>query len=181
VVNDRREFGTYVGQHGLVMENGQPSASSLSLPRPAGVVYDLVAGRLVPTTTRAGRLTWPVDLGSGDGGVFLVTPRAIGRVEIAAPETARTGNGVEVTIRVTDDAGEPVPAVVPLQVAIADPAGRSAEFSGYYVAQNGTLRLRLDLAANDRPGVWQIQVRELASGRAAVRYLRVQAERSTRP
>ena len=74
-----------------------------------------------------------------------------------------------------------LPAVVPLQVAIADPAGRSAEFSGYYGAKNGTLCLRLDLAANDRPGVWQIQVRELASGRAAARYLRVLAEKSTLP
>jgi hypothetical protein len=28
VVNDQREFGSYVGQHGLVMENGLPSRVS---------------------------------------------------------------------------------------------------------------------------------------------------------
>jgi hypothetical protein len=33
--------------------------------------------------------------------------------------------------------------------------------------------LKLDLAANDQPGVWQVRVRELASGQTASGYVRV--------
>ena len=34
-VNDLREFGDYVGHHGLVMENGLPTDAELSIRRPA--------------------------------------------------------------------------------------------------------------------------------------------------
>ena len=50
-INDRREFGDYVGQHGLVMENGLPSEAVLTVRRPGGTVYDLVDHRVVPATT----------------------------------------------------------------------------------------------------------------------------------
>jgi hypothetical protein len=35
------------------------------------------------------------------------------------------------------------------------------------------LELKLDFANNDSPGVWQIRVRELASGQTASRYVRI--------
>lgn len=173
VVNDRREFGSYVGQHGLVMENGLPSRAEVSLRRTAGMVYDLVAGRPVVARSTGGQMTWDVELGGGDGGVFLVVPRPIHSVAITGPDTAQTGGPADVAIAVVDVAGGRVPAVVPLQVEVSDPAGRRAEFSGYYGARDGSLRLRLDIAPNDRPGMWQIRVRELASGLTATRYMRV--------
>lgn len=77
VVNDHREFGTYVGQHGLVMENGLPSDGHLSVRRNAGHVYDLLDSRKVSTTLRRDALSWPVQLGPCDGGIFLVTPQPI--------------------------------------------------------------------------------------------------------
>jgi hypothetical protein len=62
---------------------------------------------------------------------------------------------------------------VPLRVDIRDAAGRDAERTGYYGAKDGRLELKLDLAANDQPGVWQVRVRELASGQTASHYVRV--------
>ena len=52
VVNDHREAGSYVGQHGMVMENGLPSEGEVSLLRGSGHVYDLVNGREVPAKAR---------------------------------------------------------------------------------------------------------------------------------
>ena len=63
--------------------------------------------------------------------------------------------------------------MIPLRVDITDPTGRSAEWNGFYGATNGTLKLKLDIADNDAPGVWQIRVRELASGLSASGYVRV--------
>jgi hypothetical protein len=58
-------------------------------------------------------------------------------------------------------------------VTIRDSESRSADLSGYYAALNGTAEIPLDIAPNDPMGTWQIEVRELASSRAAVRSFQV--------
>ncbi len=173
VVNDHREFGTYVGQHGLVMENGLPSDGQVTIRRNAGHVYDLLSHRKVSSTIRDETLRWPVQLGPCDGGIFLVTPRPIERIDIAALESARCGERMDVQITIADSTGAPVPAVIPLRVEITDPAGRPAEGSGFHGAASGTLKLKLDIADNDTAGVWQIRVHELASGLITSRFVRV--------
>jgi hypothetical protein len=123
-VNDRREFGDYVGQHGLVMEHGRPAEAELAVRRPAGHVYDLLVARPVAATVRDGRLRWRAEFGPGEGGVFLVVPRPIRGVTIAAPARAEAGTAAEVAVAVVDESGRPVPAVMPVHVEIRDPAGR---------------------------------------------------------
>lgn len=173
VVNDHREFGTYVGQHGLVMEHGLPSDGQIRIRRSAGHVYDLLVGREVPTGNHGDTITWPVQLGPCDGGVFLVTPLPIEQLEITASEFVQRGESLEVAITVADAQDRPVAAVIPLQVEITDPNGRVAEFSGHHGAVRGSLNLKLDIAANDTPGVWKIHIRELASGKSATRFVRI--------
>ncbi len=173
VVNDHREAGTYVGQHGLVQENGLPSSGQLTVRREAGVVYDLLQGREVPAEPRERGLSWPVQLGPCEGGVYLVTPQPIEEVAITAPAAATCGTSCDVSVSVRAAGGSAVSAAIPLRVDIIDPAGRPAEFTGYHAAPQGQLQLTLDLAFNDTPGVWQVRVRELASGRSATHYFRV--------
>lgn len=173
VVNDHREHGQYVGQHGMVMEQGLPSAGRLTLNLPAGHVYDLIASREVKTQQENDRLRWSTQLGPGDGRVYLVTPMAIADVSVNAPETAMRGSTAKLRIQVSDAQGIAVDAVVPLQVTIRDPDGREAEFSGHHAAVKGSLELSLNIARNDTPGVWEIRARELASGREAAAYVRV--------
>jgi hypothetical protein len=74
-VNDRREFGDYVGQYGLVMENGVPATAVLSLARSSGHVYDLVEGCALDAHVRDGRLTVAHTFGPCDGCVLMVTER----------------------------------------------------------------------------------------------------------
>jgi uncharacterized protein YfaS (alpha-2-macroglobulin family) len=92
---------------------------------------------------------------------------------VKAPHSVPRGEKVDVGVTITNASGKAVPAAIPVKVEISDPAGRLAEFSGYHAAKNGRLDLHLRLAPNDATGVWQIRVRELASGREAVVYLRV--------
>ena len=68
---------------------------------------------------------------------------------------------------------DPLAAVVPVDVHVRDPDGRLAEFSGAYGAANGQAEIVLDIAANDPFGIWQIDVRERASGLTASGYFRV--------
>lgn len=173
VLNDRREAGTYVGQHGLVLDVGLPSEGTLSLRRGNVHVYDLTARRAVGATDDDGTTRWPVALGPCEGNVFLVTERAIERVGVEVPERAALGQAVVCRVAITDAGGQPVEAVVPVRVDVRDPHGRPAEFSGHHGAAGGRLELKLDLAANDTPGVWTVDVEELASGLKTSRYFRV--------
>ena len=174
VVNDRREYGDYVGQHGIVMENGLPSDAELSIHRPSALVYDLVEHRQVPTRQENGKTIMDVHLGPCDGRVFMVTDRAVGKVGVALPKTVKRGGTAECTVSVTDGEGRPLDAVIPMEITILDAGGRPAEFSGYYATAEGTVKLALDIAPNDPPGIWQVEVRELAGGRTTIGYLRVE-------
>ncbi len=174
-VNDRRGFGSYVGGFGLVMEDGLPSQTKLQLNRQAGYVYDLLARReLLPEASDSG-LTLPLSLGPCEGRVFLVTDRPIRDVIVTVPETATLGKQALIEIAVTD--GEsPLDAVVPIEVRIVDPEGVEAEMTGYYGAAGGKLAIPIDFAPNDRTGVWEVRVKELASGREAAGYVRLNAQ-----
>ena len=174
-INDRREFGDYVGRHGLVMENGLPSEATLTLRRPGGAVYDLVAHRPVTATAAKGALSFPAALGPCEGRVYMVTDRPLAALRLTAPATVARGTAARCRVAVLDDRGQPLAAVVPLRVDFLDPAGRPAEFSGFYGAKDGQVEISFDLASNDTPGVWRLQVTELASGREADAYVRVSA------
>jgi hypothetical protein len=171
-VNDRREYGLYVGHHGLVMENGLPTDATLTVGR-GGYVYDLVDHREVETGHIEGDMSIDRHFGPCEGRVFMVTERPIDAVRVTAPEEATAGDTVTITAQVLGDDGEPMDAIVPVRVDLLDPHGRAAEFSGWYGAKDGTVEVTADLAANDVPGLWTIRVQELASGRTARAYMRV--------
>ncbi|MGI5816522.1 MAG: LamG-like jellyroll fold domain-containing protein [Armatimonadota bacterium] len=173
-LNDSREFGLYVGQHELVMENGLPTDATLELRR-EGHVYDLVANREVQTGGNAGSLSFDWHFGPCEGRVFMVTERPITDVRLTAPQQAAAGGSVAIAAEVLADNGEPIDGIVPVRVDIIDPHGHEAEFSGFYGARDGGVEINCDLAPNDVPGVWRIRVQELASGKVVNAYMTVSA------
>ena len=173
-VNDRREAGTYVGNYGMVMEDGLPSETTLTLRRRGGHVYDLTRQREVPATERGeDHMRVSLELGPAEGRILLVADRPVERVAIDVPATVSPGESIVVEVAVTDSQGAAVDAVIPLEVSVADPEGNPAEGSGFYGAAEGKLDLRLDLAPNDRSGMWEIRAREGATGRESRAYFRV--------
>jgi hypothetical protein len=165
VVNDHRQFGRYVGHHGIVMENGLPATAAVEVRRDGGTVYDLVDNRPVIAQQKDNRLVFETQLGPCAGRVYLVAPRPIDEIRLVVPGSVRQGASAACAIEVLDTAERPVDAVVPIEVDIRDAEGRRAEGSGYYGAADGRLEIRLDIAPNEPPGTWWIQARELASNR----------------
>lgn len=172
-INDRREFGNYVGHHGLVMEQGLPAQADFTIRRPRGHVYDLVEHRKVPTETDGDGLRMPVELEPGGGRLWLVTETPIERVAIQAPQEATCAGEALVRASVTDSAGNAIDAVIPLEFRVLDPDGRRSEFSGFYGAVDGEFTVPLAFAANDTTGVWTVEIRELASGIRARHFIRL--------
>jgi hypothetical protein len=177
-VNDLREFGDYVGHHGLVMENGLPAETTLRVNRDTGWAYDLAAHREVDVTGEDGWIGVESPLGPCEGRVLMITERAIARVRIEAPPSASPDERIPITVTVVDAEGVALDAVVPLRIDLLDPHGRPAEFSGYYGAADGRAEVRADIAANDVSGLWRVHAEELASGRTADAYVRVKGRGS---
>jgi len=174
VVNDRREFGNYVGQHGLVMENGLPATGTLTLKQDSANVYDLTRSAfLVPKRAATGELSWNVELGPCDGRIFMITPKPLLQIRLEAPESAVPGNVAAIKAMITTTQDTPLKAVIPLQIEVRDASGKTTEGTGFQAAENGIVAFTLDVAANENPGMWEIRVRELASGMEAVKYMKV--------
>ncbi|MES2599121.1 MAG: LamG-like jellyroll fold domain-containing protein [Verrucomicrobiota bacterium] len=173
VVNDRREAGNYVGQHGLVLENGVPSIGALNLGTETVNVYDLTRAAFLLPKREDNGLTIPLRLGPGEGRVFMISPAPILDVTLDLPETATCGNVAEAVIKVTTTGGKPMPAAIPVQVRIRDAEGGTGEWDGAHVVENGTLTLKLQLAKNETPGTWEVHVRDLASGIETAKWMKV--------
>lgn len=174
VINDKREYGSYVGQHGLVMENGLPASGVVSLKAESANVYELTGTQfIVPKRGDDGSMSWKVDLGPGDGKIFLVLPKPLLGLKLEVPESATAGQKAAVKLQITSTADSPLKAVIPVKVDIRDANGVLTEGSGFYAAENGVLDLTLDLAPNDDAGTWEVRMKELASGMEVVRWMKV--------
>lgn len=172
-INDRRIAGGYVGQYGLVLEQGVEADGNIIINRRGGVAYDLVANVRIDSISSGGSMVVPVHLGPGDGRLIMIVDSPIDHVRIEHPVDAVLGGKANVTIAVMSENDRPAAATIPVHVTIADPTGRIAESSGFYAASGGRLMLPIALARNDASGLWTIRVRELASGREAAAILPV--------
>lgn len=174
VINDHREYGTYVGQHGLVMENGLPSSGMLKLSADSAHIYDLTSTQfIVPKRGEDNTVSWPVDLGPGDGRIFMILPKPLLAMKVTSPETAKVGETAKIRCDITTTQEGITKAVIPMKVNIRDATGRLAEWSGYHAAENGVLEIGLNLAPNEEPGTWEIEFKELASGMVSRRWMKV--------
>jgi len=171
-VNDKREFGDYVGHHGLVMENGLPTDAVLSIAR-EGFVYDVLQSKQMDTKEENGKTLINWHFGPCDGALFMITRRPIKGIKIETVDEVARGDTATIDIKVCDDSGNALDAIVPVEFIITDPAGREGEYSGYYGAVGGILQVAYEVAANDFTGVWQVTARELASGCRNNAYFRV--------
>lgn len=178
--NDRRESGRYVGGHGLVMEDGLPSDTVLQTGKKGDHAYDLVAHQEIPVTAaEGGGSSIALSLGPCEGRVIMMTDRPVEKLAVSAPEKVSLGGTATIEVAITDAEGKPIDAVVPVELRITDPEGAPAEPNGYYGAADGKLSISLDLAKNDRVGLWEIRVKEGASGKLSRTYLRVHSGAKT--
>ncbi|NMA20575.1 MAG: hypothetical protein GX927_08340 [Lentisphaerae bacterium] len=163
-VNDRRDYGDYIGQYKKVMEKGLPLDSTIQLRRQKGTVYDLLQSQRVKASWKKGILSFKASFEGGQGRLYLITERPLRRIKMQVSKNMERNSSGELKISVLDSSGKPANAVLPLQISGQDSAGADIEISGYYAAVNGELTLPIDIAPNDLPGKWQLQVKDLASG-----------------
>ena len=175
LVNDAREPGDYVGQYGLVHEQGVPTTADVRLRSNAAAVYDLVTNQAVPFQREktTGALTIPITLGPCEGKLLMAVEKPISKASVTgADEITREAQWTGI-VQILDADDQPVNAVIPVHVEVFDAEGRLSEFSGYHAAVEGHLAVTLDIASNDQQGVWEVRIHELASGQRARHFFRV--------
>ena len=120
-INDKREFGDYVGQWKMVMERGVPNEGRVTVRRTAGAVYDLVRHESVPFSVLPnGETEIPVRYDTNDGKVLLLVDKPLGGLKFRAKPVdggARVGvisrdRGVMIPIKVVSATGKPFYGVV---------------------------------------------------------------------
>ncbi|MCQ2394793.1 MAG: hypothetical protein MJ249_10940 [Kiritimatiellae bacterium] len=167
-INDKRTFGDYVGPWGMTMEKGLPFAGEVTHADPARrvkAVYELSRGGEVAfTRSTDGTVKVPVSYETNDGRLFLFSPQKIASLAVNAPKTVACGAAFEVELRVLDEAGKPVAALLPVDVRVTTAEGRALDGVGYASAPGGVCRLRVQTNIDDAPGAYRLVCRELASG-----------------
>ncbi|MBQ2631544.1 MAG: hypothetical protein IJG13_17845 [Kiritimatiellae bacterium] len=140
-INDKREYGDYVGQWKMLAEKGLPNEGNVTVRRKAGAVYDLVAHKSVPFSNRDDRVEIPVSYTTTDGRILLVAPRQL------APLSISVAADGEVVVTSPDK-----DVMIPIEVAC------DGEKPRYGVVENGIWKRPYKTGAN-------LRVRNLADGR----------------
>ncbi len=163
-INDQRTYGDYLGQHRLVMEQGLPTKATVTMPR-SGYAYDLVKHKLIASAKKGEPIILEPDYAPGEGKLHMITDVKLDKIAaLVKPEKPSRGAPAHVFVWVCNQKDASPDAVIPIAVDIVDPEGRQAEFSGYYGAIAGNLKITLTFAPNDLPGKWTVNARCLASG-----------------
>jgi len=175
-VNDLRRVGDYLGPWGKVLDDGVAQRTKLRVRRSQCVIYDALAQRTVLDRTDGEWLTWDLQLGPGEGRMYVVRPSTISRVAVAGPETVTKGTIATVTVSVHTEKGTRAAGLVPLRVTIRGSQGIINDYSDYYVATDGTAKLTFPVARNEPSGDWCVEARELFGGVTGRIFFKVEAD-----
>lgn len=98
-INDRRDFGDYIGPWKRMREKGAPNEGYVYVKREAGAVYDLVRHQAVPFQAKKGWTRVPVSYTTCDGRLLLLTEKPLGDLAVTSETTA---DGLKVTVTSPD-------------------------------------------------------------------------------
>jgi hypothetical protein len=161
-VNDHRTYGERVGKYKSMLEKGLPETAEITLRDPGfePVIYELTTHRRIECRKSAdGNYLFKLNVPAAGGCIVALCPSAIGGAEIAFPPVISRGEPSVINICMDETVG-----LQPLKITINDPEGAQNEYSGYYLAENGSCSLEFIPAVNEPSGKWNIQISDLTSG-----------------
>lgn len=169
VVNDRRTAGDYVGQWGLVQEKGLANSGTVTVAHPAAAAYDLLNHKPIKLEKQKNSCSFKVELGPGEGLPVLLLDREIAAVKLDLPENILRNKPYNININILDNRNNNIKAFIPLEISIIAADGKKLPGSGFYAAENGSLKIAEVMASNASAGQAEITVRCLASGKTVSR------------
>ncbi|MBP1583998.1 MAG: hypothetical protein J6866_08590, partial [Victivallales bacterium] len=138
VINDKREFGDYIGQWGRVLERGVPNQGLVTVNRSVGAVYDLVRHCAVPFELADGKTSLKTAFDTNDGKIFLLTSRPLSPLAAETPKTIARGEAFDL-LATSPDTDVIVP--ISLEIILAD--GLRLDNSGAGIVKDGEFTRRI--------------------------------------
>ena len=172
-INDKRTFGDYVGQWGMIMEKGVATEGEITVNRKAGAVYDLVSNREIDFKSTGENCIIPVNLDAGGGGLFLIAEHPFGIITVNHPTEATLGKTFKVDVEIMDNRGTVSEALVPIEVNLLNPENKVMPGSGYFCAEDGVITIELTPSLNELSGNWQVVVKNLADAQVSNTILKI--------
>ncbi len=166
IINDKRNFGEYVGPWRKVLDEGVPNSTNIFIRRNFDYGYDLVNSRPLLITSRKDSSGFHAELDKRAGMLVMLLTEEINEVKLEVSEVA--DNSFKATVKVLNRSGAPVGAMLPLEVKLYGADDTERDGSGYYCAVDGVLEIPFLLSANEPPGDLKLTVKDRASGKIAM-------------
>ncbi|MBE6405216.1 MAG: LamG domain-containing protein [Lentisphaerae bacterium] len=105
------------------------------------------------------------ELAPGEGRLFCVYPDRPISLNVKAPSIAKAGSTLYLECslwgvpRKKITAGRQI-----IELKLYDGAGKLTDESGYYVMENGVLKIPVRIALDSKPGIWRAELRERTTG-----------------
>ncbi len=165
-INDDRTYGPRFGQWKLHFELGAPQTAEVRVVLDGcPALYDVLRRAAIAYRTENGAAFFPIRLTAARGKIIAALPEPINRVVVEAPSHAKRGDTVTITCQVLGDSGNPIPAVLPLQIEVRDAVGRRMDQASFVAAENGVRETCFTLAQNDAAGTWRVEATDLIAGK----------------
>ena len=153
VLNDKRTFGDYIGQWGLVQEKGLRNSGTVTVLHRAEAAYDLAEHKMIPLKKSRRGSSLAVDLAPGDGKVILLLQKHIAQISLEQKNIKSSGGvaGGEKFIlacEIKDREGKNIPAMIPVELVLTSDNGIRLPGSGFYAAEQGKFLLEEVLPTN---------------------------------
>jgi hypothetical protein len=154
-------------------EMTKPFVTTIEYDQLPGIPYDLVrGGKLSTRKTRDGRHAVTVEMDRFGGTLVAWPPTPLGKLRLDGPLRATPLTPVRATATLSDGAG-----VLPVEFVLRDPRGNVSVVSGVRGAVDGSATFEWLPAVNDQSGRWQLTARDVTTGRAATRAIRLESNR----
>ena len=168
VINDKRDYGTRLGQYKAILEKALPQTVSISIKKWKHMsfnAYDIIDKKLLPSIEDSdGHHTFDVNLPAPGGKIIVLRPDKIRNIDICLSSDITIGNSNQLSILLRDEKGNLIRGISPVQITIIDPNGKISQGSDFYAAESGIVSFDFFAALNDTPGKWKIEVKDLTSG-----------------
>jgi hypothetical protein len=165
VVNNKREFGRYVGQWGKVKDKGIAQKAEFMVKKEmAEVVIDITASEVVNLQGDGNWNRFAFDLGPTEGRIFMFLDDTPGKFSASAKKgNILQGDTVEIMLYVEGEKGR-LKGGIPFSYNVSKPSGTMFDFTGNGLIENGNYMLSFVIPVNAETGIWKVNVKEFATG-----------------
>ena len=137
VINDKREFGSYVGPWKAVKDKGAANTGKLIIRKKVGAVYELSRGKKVNFTTNKNLTEIPLSFDTNDGRIYLALDKEIAKISLELPQSVTNGSNFTIKAKILDANNQPIKAALPIEFSLVDSNGKTLDKGPYGCATDG--------------------------------------------